>query len=93
MEKRYGKSQLDFERYAVLAVSSIYGIDILEDNVRQCRERLYDIFDRADPDRAALEQLLEHHYVPSATAYKYLARAERLGVVEHRGRGLFPARR
>jgi hypothetical protein len=29
VEKRYGKSQLDFERYAVLAVSSIYGIDIL----------------------------------------------------------------
>lgn len=46
VEKRYGKSQLDFERYAVLAVSSVYGIDILEDNVRQCRERLYDIFDR-----------------------------------------------
>ena len=45
VEKRYGKSQLDFERYAVLAISSIYGIDILEDNVRQCRHRLYDIFD------------------------------------------------
>ena len=45
VEKRYGKSQLDFERYAVLAVSSIYGIDILEDNIRQCRDRLYDIFD------------------------------------------------
>src|SRR5512139_4180031 len=41
VEKRYGKSQLDFERYAVLAISSIYGIDILEDNVRQCRHRLY----------------------------------------------------
>src|ERR1700687_4356918 len=45
VEKRYGKSQLDFERYAVLAVSSIYGIDILEDNVRQCRDRLYGVFD------------------------------------------------
>jgi hypothetical protein len=45
VEKRYGKSQLDFERYAVLAVSSIYGIDILEDNVRQCRYRLYGVFD------------------------------------------------
>ena len=45
VEKRYGKSQLDFERYAVLAVSSIYGIDILEDNVRQCRHRLYGLFD------------------------------------------------
>jgi len=45
VEKRYGTSQLDFERYAVLAVSSIYGIDILEDNVRQCRHRLYGVFD------------------------------------------------
>lgn len=45
--KRYGKSQLAYERYAILAVSSIYGVDILEDNVEQCRERLFDIFDAA----------------------------------------------
>jgi len=43
---RYGKSQLEFERNAVLAVSSIYGIDILEDNVVECRKRLFDIFDQ-----------------------------------------------
>jgi len=42
---RYSKSQLDYERYAILAVSSVYGIDILEDNVRQCRQRLFGIFD------------------------------------------------
>jgi SAM-dependent methyltransferase len=46
VENRYRKSQLEFERYAVLAVSSIYGIDILEDNVEECRKRLFDIFDR-----------------------------------------------
>ena len=46
VEGRYGRSQLEWERYAVLAVSSIYGIDILEDNVQQCRLRLYGIFDR-----------------------------------------------
>jgi hypothetical protein len=45
VEKRYGQSQLDFERYAILAISSIYGIDILEDNVHQCRHRLYGVFD------------------------------------------------
>lgn len=47
VEKRYSKSQLDFERYAVLSVSSLYGIDILPDNVSQCRERLFEIFDEA----------------------------------------------
>lgn len=45
VESRYGKSQLEFERYAVLAISSIYGVDILEDNAKECRERLFGIFD------------------------------------------------
>lgn len=45
VEARYRKSQLDFERYAILAVSSIYGIDIQADNVLQCRQRLFGIFD------------------------------------------------
>ncbi len=43
VEKTYRRSQLDFERYLVLAVSSIYGIDILEDNVIACRERLFEM--------------------------------------------------
>ena len=29
-----------------MAVSSIYGIDILEDNVRQCRQRLFQMVER-----------------------------------------------
>jgi hypothetical protein len=45
VEKRYAKSQLEYERYAVLAVSSSYGIDILQDNVQGCRHRLFGIFD------------------------------------------------
>ncbi len=40
VEKRYSKEQIDFERNVFLAVSSIYGIDILKDNVQECRERL-----------------------------------------------------
>ncbi len=41
--KRYKSQQLYFERYAFVAVSSIYGIDILSDNVVECRERLLQI--------------------------------------------------
>ncbi len=44
VDQRYSKNQLDWERYAVLAVSSIYGVDILEDNAKECRARLYHIF-------------------------------------------------
>lgn len=46
VEARYSKSQLEYERYSVLAMSSIYGIDILEDNVIACRTRLLDLFDK-----------------------------------------------
>lgn len=45
VESRYKKSKLEYERYAVLVVSSIYGVDIQEDNVFQCRQRLFDYFD------------------------------------------------
>jgi hypothetical protein len=44
IDERYGKSQFEWERYAVIAVSSIYGVDILEDNAIECRERLFKIF-------------------------------------------------
>jgi len=47
VESRYGKSQLDYERYAILAISSIYGIELLEDNVEECRKRLFEVFDAA----------------------------------------------
>src|SRR5581483_10312919 len=47
VEARYAKSQLEYERYAILAVSSIYGIDILEDNAEECRNRLFETFDTA----------------------------------------------
>lgn len=46
VEKKYRKSQLEFERNLVLAVSSVYGIDILEDNIIVCRNRLFDIADK-----------------------------------------------
>jgi len=44
VEKRYMENQYDFEKYAVIAVSSMYGIDILEDNLIECRTRLFDVF-------------------------------------------------
>lgn len=38
------QSQLQFEKDAILAISSIYGIDILPDNAQECRTRLLEIF-------------------------------------------------
>ena len=38
------QSQLQYEKDAILAISSIYGIDILPDNAQECRARLLEIF-------------------------------------------------
>ena len=44
VKKKYKKSIIDYEKNALLAVSSIYGVDILADNVAACRERLFKIW-------------------------------------------------
>lgn len=45
VERRYKKSQLEYERNAITAVGSIYGVELMQDNVDECRERLYKIFE------------------------------------------------
>lgn len=47
VEKKYRKSQLEYERNVLITIGSIYGVDIMEDNVEECRERLYKIFEAA----------------------------------------------
>lgn len=44
VENRYSKNQLEYERYSITALSSIYGVELLTDNVQTCRYRLLGIF-------------------------------------------------
>ena len=44
--KKYKKSAYDWERYSLLALGSIYGVDILSDNADGCRERLFGIWEK-----------------------------------------------
>jgi len=46
VKKKYKKFPADYEKYSVLAISTLYGVDILQDNCEACRERLYAIWDR-----------------------------------------------
>lgn len=46
VHKNYKKNQIDYEKYLVVAVSSLYGIDILKDNVVECRNRLYNYLEK-----------------------------------------------
>ena len=37
---------MEYEKQSVIAVASIYGVDLMMDNVLACRERLYDIWNK-----------------------------------------------
>lgn len=46
VERKYKRSAYDWERNALLALGSLYGVDILADNVEACRGRLYLIWEQ-----------------------------------------------
>jgi len=44
VQSRYGKSPYEYEKYSILALTSIYGVELLQDNVVECQERLFQIW-------------------------------------------------
>lgn len=46
VKKLYKSNTYDYERYSVLAVTSVYGVDIMQDNVFECRERLFNLWNK-----------------------------------------------
>ena len=43
----YNKNPSEWEKYSVIALSSLYGVDIQSDNVTECRDRLFSIWREA----------------------------------------------
>lgn len=44
VEARYGRSDFEKRHYALLALSSLYGIELLADNIAECRVHMLDVF-------------------------------------------------
>jgi SAM-dependent methyltransferase len=71
VKSRYKGNPDDYEHYAVIAVSSIYGVDLLQDKVDECRSRLFQIFslehsnvckkDENDEIYEAVRHILNHN--------------------------------
>ena len=69
VKKLYKRNAYDYERYSVLAMTSVYGVDILKDNAEECRARLFGIWDNdykevckkqiSEETRAAVKYILE----------------------------------
>ena len=45
LRRKYKKSPRDYEKQAIVAIGSLYGVDIMNDNVLACRERLFCIWE------------------------------------------------
>ncbi|WP_312458328.1 hypothetical protein [Proteiniclasticum sp.] len=46
VKKKYKRSAYDWERNSLLALGSMYGVDIMLDNVLACQERLFEIWNK-----------------------------------------------
>ncbi len=72
--KRYRKVPYDYERNALLALGSLYGVELLWDNVLACRERIYGLWnqkyekavakrERNEEVRESARYILEHNII------------------------------
>lgn len=47
LRRKYKKSPRDYEKQAIVSIGSLYGVDILNDNVIACRNRLFAIWNES----------------------------------------------
>ena len=45
--QKYKRNPVDYEKNALLALGSLYGVELLADNVAACRKRLFELWDNA----------------------------------------------
>ena len=55
LRRKYKKSSRDYEKLSIVAIGSLYGVDIMNDNVEACRERLFSIWDTEYTDHCKSE--------------------------------------
>jgi hypothetical protein len=53
VELKYGKSEFERRHYALLAVMCVYGIELLDDNIAECRTNVFQVLvDYLNPDES-----------------------------------------
>ena len=53
----YHKNQHDFEKYSFIAIANIYGVDIRNENVLNCRKRLSVCFEKSNKNHVKSSNL------------------------------------
>lgn len=46
LKRKYRSAHRDYEKQSIVAIGSLYGVDIMRDNVEECRARLFKVWDK-----------------------------------------------
>lgn len=73
LKRKYRSAHRDYEKHSIVAVGSLYGVDIMRDNVEECRARLYQVWEKryrtickvdcSDEARASVRFILSRNIV------------------------------
>src|ERR1700733_3814721 len=81
VEAKYGKSDFERRHYALLALMCIYGIELLIDNIAECRANLLEIF----ADYLNLDELNDLYRAASYVLSQNLVHGDALTMRTHDG--------
>ena len=82
VELKYGKSDFERRHYALLALMCIYGIELLADNIAECRANMLEIF----AEYLNLEEADELYRAASYVLAQNLVHGDALAMCTHDGR-------
>jgi hypothetical protein len=100
VEARYGKSDFEKRHYALLALTCVYGIELLADNIAECRANMLEVFasylqlDEADELHRAASHVLSLNLIHGDAMTMKDAEGGPMTVVEwgYIGKGKFQRR-
>lgn len=81
VELRYGKSDFEKSHYALYGLMCIYGIELLPDNVVECRENMLEIFD----DFLALSEEDDFHRAGAYVLSQNIVHGDAMTMLTHEG--------
>jgi hypothetical protein len=82
VERRFGKSDFERRHYALLALMCIYGIELLADNIAECRSNLLEIL----ADYLNLEEADDLYQAAAYVLSQNLVHGDALTIRTHDGR-------
>ena len=81
VELKFGKSEFERKQYALLGLMCTYGIELLTDNIAECRENMLEVF----ADYLNLEEIDELYRAASYVLSQNLVHGDALMMLTHDG--------